>query len=217
MNGETIKLKDSAGNPFDAYVSKPKGGRGPVVVVGLDVHGLRPLYEQMADEWAERGYLVIVPDIYWDVERGADHTYLDNFKMTTGIEVTKSAMEAGRAMPECNGKVLTTGYCMGGNTALVSVMRLGADASASYYGTLMHDYLSEFKSIKDPILLHMPEHDWTYTEEQRDWIIAEAKKNPAITLHLYPEPHGFATGRRKPNGAGDLSDARTFELFERFK
>ena len=110
-----------------------------------------------------------------------------------------------------------TGYCMGGNTALLSVTRLGADAAASYYGTLMHDYLDEFKDASAPVLLHMPEHDWTYTEAQRDQIIAEAKKNPAITVHIYPEPHGFATGRRKPNGAGDLSDARTFELFERFK
>jgi carboxymethylenebutenolidase len=217
LDGKIIKLSDSEGNPFDAYVSKPKGGRGPAVVVGLDVHGLRPLYQDMADAWAERGYLVIVPDYYWDATRGADHTYLDSFKMSTGIEVTKSAMEAGRIMPECNGKVLTTGYCMGGNTALLSVMRLGADASASYYGTLMHDYLDEFKSIKQPILLHMPEHDWTYTEAQRDKIIAEARKNSAITVHIYPEPHGFATGRRKPNGAGDLSDTRTFELFDKFR
>ena len=217
MNGETIKLNDSNGNPFDAYVSKPKGGRGPAVIIGPDVHGLRPLYHEIADSFTDRGYLSIVTDYYWDATRGADHTYLDSFKMTTGIEVTKCAMEAARAMPECNGKVLTTGYCMGGNTALVSVMRLGADASASYYGTLMHDYLDEFKNITQPILLHMPEHDWTYTEEQRDLIIAEAKKNPAITVHVYPEPHGFATGRRKPGGAGDLSDARTFALFDTFK
>jgi carboxymethylenebutenolidase len=44
MNGETIELRDGVGNAYRTYIAQPKGGRGPGVVIGLDIFGLRPLY-----------------------------------------------------------------------------------------------------------------------------------------------------------------------------
>lgn len=217
MNGQTIELQDTQGNPFKAYVSLPKGGRGPGVVIGLDVHGLRPMFHDIADMYADRGYLAIVPDYFWDAHIGEDKTYLHSFKMTTGEEVTKSAMAHVKKMTECNGKVLVTGYCMGGNTAFLAVARLGADAAVAYYGTLLQDYLDEFKNVRQPLILHVAWEDRTYSAADRDRILAEANKNPAITTYIYDEPHGFATSRKKEGGCHEIANARTFELFDRFK
>ena len=67
MDAKTIDLRDSQGNAFKAYVSQPKGGRGPAVVLGLDIHGPRPVFRDIADLFADHGCLAVVPDYFWDV------------------------------------------------------------------------------------------------------------------------------------------------------
>jgi carboxymethylenebutenolidase len=216
MNGKTIELRDSQGNPFKAYLSQPKGGRGPGVVIGLDIHGFRPLYHEIADLFAEQGYLTIVPDYFWDVKPGEGGSYRTTLSFPTCIEVTTCAMAALRMMPQCNGKIAVTGYCLGGNMAFLSVARFGADAGTSYYGTRIHTFLNEIDAIRKPLILHIVEHDPTYPDEERDKILAAVKRNPLISAHVYAAPHGFATSSYDP-GAATLAHARTFELLDTLK
>ncbi len=216
MNGKTVELKDSHGNGFKAYLSYPKGGRGPGIVMGLDIHGMRPLYEEIVDLFAERGYLTIVPDYYWDVKPDERGAYYKTVNFETCMEVTRCTMAAVSGLPECNGKVGVTGFCMGGSTAFLSVARWGADAAVSYYGTRIHTFLDEVEHIRNPLMLHIVEHDPTYSDEDRDRILAAVKNNPRITAHVYDAPHGFATSRYTPEAAA-LAHARTFELFDTLK
>lgn len=216
MNGKTIELKDSQGNAFKAYLSHPRGGRGPGVVMGLDIHGLRPLYHEIADLFAEQGYLTIVPDYFWDVKRGEDGSFRTTLKMPTCIEVVKTSLGELKKMPECNGKTAVVGYCLGGNLAYMGVARFGADAAASYYGTRIHTLLDEVDAIKKPLLLHIAEHDHTHSDEERDKILATVKKNRQITPHVYKGPHGFASSTFTKEDA-DLANQRTFALFDTLK
>ena len=213
MNGSTIKLTDASGNAFNTYVSQPAGGRGPGVVLGLDIHGPRPLYRDMADMFAARGCLTAVPDYFWDVERGADGSFRTTYKVETCVEVMRSTLAAVRSMPGCNGKVAVSGYCMGGNFALMAVSRMGADAGISYYGTRLHTLLEDVPGIARPLLLHMAEHDVVYPDEQRDRILAAVRPNPNIAAHLYAAPHGFASSSWQEDAA-QLANARTFALLE---
>ena len=216
MNGKTIELKDSQGNAYRTYLSMPKGGRGPGIVLGLDIHGLRPLYQEIADLFAEQGNLVAVPDYFWDVQRGEGGSYRTTLKFPTLLEVTKSTMAALRNMPECNGKIATTGFCAGGNTAFLGVARFGADAGVSYYGTRLHTFLDEVDAIKQPLILHIAEHDHTYPDEQRERILAAVKTNANIAAHVYKAPHGFASSTYTPDAA-KLAHERTFALFNTLK
>ena len=216
MNGKIVEFKDSNGNAYPTYLSHPKGGRGPGVVVGLDIHGLRPLYHGIADHFADQGYLVAVPDYFFDVERGEGDSFRTTMKFPTMLEVTKSTMAALKAMPDCNGKIGVTGFCAGGNTAFLSVARFGADAATSYYGTRLHTLLDEVGNIKQPLILHIAEHDQTYPDEERDKILEAVKKNPAITAHVYKAPHGFASSSIDVD-AQALAHKRTFELFGTLK
>jgi carboxymethylenebutenolidase len=214
--GKTIELKDSHGNPFRAYLSQPKGGRGPGVVMGLDIHGLRPLYHDIADLFAEQGYLTVVPDYFWDVKPGEGGSYRTTLKFPTCIEVVKTSMAALKGMPECNGRLAVTGFCLGGNLAYLGVSRFGADAATSYYGTRIHTFLDEVDAIKKPLILHIAEHDTTYPDEERDKILAAVKKNPQITAHVYKAPHGFASSSYTPDVA-KLAHERSFALFNSLK
>ncbi len=216
MLGRSIELKDSRGNAFRAYLSQPKGGRGPGMVIGIDIWGFRKLYFDIADLFAERGYVTIVPDYFWDVSPGTDGSYKETVNFSTCIEATRASIFAVRGLPECNGKVGVTGFCIGGSTAFLSVARFGADAAASYYGTRIHMYLDEVNRIEKPVLLHIVEHDPTYSDEDRDRILSAVKGHPMITTHLYSAPHGFASSSYTPDAAA-LAHERTFALFETLK
>ena len=216
MNGETIVLKDGADNVYRTYIAQPKGGRGPGVVIGLDIFGLRPLYHDIADLFAAQGYLAAVPDYFWDVEMGDSGSYRGKYKFPTMIEVTRATMEHLKPMAACNGKIAVTGFCVGGNTTFVAAARFGADAAASYYGTRLHTLLDEVGAIQCPTLLHIAEHDETYPEEERDRILAAVKSNALIMPHIYAAPHGFASSHVVEE-ARALAHARTFALFDSLK
>jgi carboxymethylenebutenolidase len=213
MDGKTIEIMDSGGNAFKAYVSQPAGGRGPGLVIGLDIHGPRPVYRDIADLFASHGCLAVVPDYFWDVERGPDGSFRTTYKMETCVEVVRSTMAAVKAMPTCNGRIAVSGYCLGGNLGFIGVSRLGADAGISYYGTSLHTMLDEVPGIARPLLLHICEHDHTYPDEQRDRILAAAKTNAKIAAHVYAAPHGFASSTMKEDAA-QLANARSFALLE---
>ena len=215
MNGETIKLSDSRGNSYRTYLSRPMGGRGPGVVIGLDIFGLRPLYHEIADLFAEQGYLAAVPDYFWDVEMGEGGSYRGKYKFPTMVEVTHVTTEHVRSMDACNGKVAVTGFCVGGNTAFIAATQ-GADAAASYYGTRLHTLLDEVDKIMCPTLLHIAEHDETYPDAERDKILTAVKSNPKITPHIYAAPHGFASSHVDEE-ARALAHKRTFALFDTLK
>src|SRR5947208_1968165 len=49
----------------DAYLTRPDGeGRPPVLFI-MDAFGLRPRIEEMADRIAERGYVVLAPNVFY--------------------------------------------------------------------------------------------------------------------------------------------------------
>ncbi|MCC6472963.1 MAG: dienelactone hydrolase family protein [Burkholderiales bacterium] len=216
MAGRTIELRDAQGNAFNAYVSQPAGGRSPGVVFGVDIFGLRPLYHDIADQFASKGFLAVAPDYFWDVARGEDGSYRATHKFPTCIEVVRSSIAAVRAMPECNGRVAVNGYCVGGNLALIGVSRLGADAGVSYYGTRIHTFLEDLQLIARPLILHIAEHDHTYPDEQRDRILAAAQKNANVAAYVYAAPHGFASSSFQAEAA-QLANQRTFELLDTLK
>ncbi len=216
MNGTMRVLKDAAGNDYPAYVSGPAHGRAPGVVIGMDIGGMRPLFCDIADAFAAQGYLAAVPDYFWDVPRGEDGSYLRTLKFPTLVAVTQSTMASLKAMPECNGKVAVTGFCVGGNLAYLGVTRFGADAAAAYYATRVHTMLDQVDTISRPLLLHMAEHDHTFADEERDRILAAVAGNPLITAYVYDAPHGFASST-VDEAARALANQRTYALFATLK
>ena len=216
VNGEIVELKDANGNRYRTYLAQPDGGRGPGVVIGLDIFGLRPLYYEIADLFAAQGYLAAVPDYFWDVEIGEGSSYRGKYKFPTMVDVTRATLTQLKSMAACNGKVAATGFCVGGNTAFVAIAEGSADAAASYYGTRLHTLLDNVPKIKRPTLLHICEHDETYSDAERDRILAAVKSNSYITSHIYDAPHGFASSHIVED-ARALAHRRTFALFDTLK
>jgi carboxymethylenebutenolidase len=61
-----IQMPDGAA---DAYLSRPDDGRRPGVLFLMDAYGLRPRIEEMAERIAERGYVVLAPNVFYRAGR----------------------------------------------------------------------------------------------------------------------------------------------------
>jgi carboxymethylenebutenolidase len=66
MSGERVEIRTEDG-VADGYVARPADddGRRPGVLFLIDAFGLRPQIERMADRIAERGYVVLAPNLFY--------------------------------------------------------------------------------------------------------------------------------------------------------
>lgn len=130
MTSATIEIPTPDGSA-DAYVARPDGAvRPPAVLFLIDAFGLRKQIEDMADRIADRGYLVLAPNLFY---RSGRAPLLDMPDLT---DPDKRAEFFGRLKPlidaltpervvgdgkayldfleqEAPGPVAISGYCMG--------------------------------------------------------------------------------------------------------
>ena len=67
MTTEKIEIKTADGI-CDAIIAHPTNGTHPAVILYMDAFGLRPYLEQMAKHIAERGYFVLVPNLFYRIK-----------------------------------------------------------------------------------------------------------------------------------------------------
>ncbi|MFM9598110.1 dienelactone hydrolase family protein, partial [Streptomyces scabiei] len=70
MTGSYIDITAADGGSFKAYMAKPAQGSGPGLVLAQEIFGINPYMQAMADRFAEEGYVVLVPDLFWRLEPG---------------------------------------------------------------------------------------------------------------------------------------------------
>jgi carboxymethylenebutenolidase len=119
----------------DAYLVRPDGdGPFPAVLVFQDAFGLRPRLKEMADRIAERGYVVLVPNLLYRGGRAPqfDLSRLDDperrgavigeiMPQVMALDTAKITADAGSYLAFLDaqhdvapGPRVVVGYCMGG-------------------------------------------------------------------------------------------------------
>ena len=69
MHGQTIEIPTADG-VADAYLVGPDdGGSHPGVLFIMDAYGVRPRIEEMADQIASQGYVVLAPNVFYRAGR----------------------------------------------------------------------------------------------------------------------------------------------------
>ena len=111
-----------------------------------------------------------------------------------------------------SGRVAAIGFCMGGRTAFLAASRGGVDASISLYALGIAKHLDELRMITTPLQLHYGLNDEHIPKSEIDAVIAAAKGNRNVEVHLYPgAEHGFFTkGRAGVQRRGGRSCHRTY-------
>lgn len=209
MNGQTIQVTAQDGGTFAAYLAKPAQGSGPGLVLLQEIFGINGYMKSMADRYAEEGYVVLVPDLFWRMKPGVELGYgeadfvealgynemLDEAKAVDDIAATVASL---RALPEQAGKVGTIGYCLGGRLAMLAAARTDVDCAVSYYGVGLDAYTSESASIHCPMIFHFAENDALTPLDAREKIVAALKEKASIETYVYPGcDHAFATPERE--------------------
>ncbi|MDU6727540.1 MAG: dienelactone hydrolase family protein, partial [Bradyrhizobium sp.] len=183
MAGQWVDIAAADGGTFKGYLAVPASGSGPGIVLLQEIFGVNASMRAVADYYAEEGYVVLAPELFWRFEPGielgygeADFAkafgYYQRFDVNLAIKDTADALKVLRARPECQGKVRALGFCLGGKLAYLTAARTDVDCAVSYYGVGIEADIAEAKTIKGPIVFHFAELDKFAPAEAREAIKA---------------------------------------------
>jgi carboxymethylenebutenolidase len=229
MAGRYITVKAKDGGSFKAYLATPEKGSGPGIVLLQEIFGINAYIRGVADQYAEEGYVVLAPDLFWRIEPGIELSfteddrkkalaYREKFDVDTSVEDIGATIAALRALPECKGKIGAIGFCLGGLLAYLSAARLGVDCAVSYYGTSIDTVLGEAAKIKCPMVLHIAEKDRWTPPEVVNAIKGAFEGRPEVETYVYPAvDHAFARkgGSNFDKAASMMAHSRSVALFRK--
>jgi carboxymethylenebutenolidase len=202
------------------------GGPAPAVILYPDAGGVRETFAVMADQLADLGYAVLLPDVYY-------RTPFAPFDLATVFTDPEERARLGRLVqtltpemivgdagafldflaerPEVAGPAVgTTGYCMGGRTSL-TVAGHHPDriaAAASFHGGNLaaaddpHSPHLLADRMRAEVYVAAAENDRSFPAEQADRL-EQALTGAGVrhTVETYQAAHGFAVPDNAPYDA----------------
>lgn len=229
MKGTYITINAADGGSFKAYLATPEKGSGPGIVLCQEIFGVNPYMRNVADYYAEEGYVVLAPDLFWRQEPGVELGESDAdrqkaFALYGKFDVDKAVLditatvEALRAQPHCKGKIGALGFCLGGLLAYLAAAKSGVDCAVSYYGVGIEKHLGLASSIKVPMAFHFASEDKFAPPAAVEEIKKAFAGRDDIEIYNYPgvdhafsRPHGHSYN--KP--AALMAHSRSVGLFRR--
>ncbi|MDY0885012.1 dienelactone hydrolase family protein [Dongia soli] len=227
MAGKFIQIAAHDGGTFRGYLALPRDGKGPAIVLCQEIFGINAYVREVADYYAEEGYVVLAPDLFWRMEKDVDLGYtpedwqkafgfFQKFDVDLGVKDIASAVKALRAMPEVSGKVGALGFCLGGKLAYLAAARAGVDCAVGYYGVGIEGALDE--KINVPLVLHIAGEDQFVPKAAQEQIRQHFKNQPQVEIYTYPgTDHAFARtgGDHYDKPAAMMAHSRSIALFRK--
>lgn len=230
MTHTQLAIVTSSGTmPTSLLVPAGPGPFGAVVLLA-DAGGTRPFFVELGERLAQLGYLVAIPDLFFrtgsplDILPAGVPRSIKSFEGIFADPAQKQlffakyygpTLEYGHleaalapllaaleARPDFNGKVGTTGYCMGGNASLRVAALFGAKiaAAASFHGGgLVTDQPDSVhlrvKQIQAKVYVAGAIDDSSFPDSAKT-ALNEAFSQAQVdaTIETYPARHGFAVG-----------------------
>jgi len=229
MTEMQISARD--GGAFNAFVVMPHVTPAPAIIVIQEIFGVNHVMRDLCQLYAARGYIAICPDLFWRQEPGIQITdktdaewarafeLYKGFDEALGVADLQSTLDAIRRHPDCNGKVGSVGYCLGGKLAYLMATRTNADCNVSFYGVAIDAALDEMSQISKPLLMHIAEKDQFVSSEAQDQIRSAAGQNSNVEAHTYAGmDHAFARvgGAHFDKANADLANNRTDDFFSAY-
>jgi carboxymethylenebutenolidase len=225
---------DVAEGTLDAFCAVPDGGRGPGLLMFQEIFGVNDNMRELAERTAQAGYVTIVPDMFWRIERRferkGEEAMPDAFAMVQRFDWTScpSDIEAAHrhllGMTECTGKVGAIGFCFGGALAFLAATRSrvegrGPDAAVCYYGSAINDMLGYADRLECPALFHYGNEDPYIPPEKITEVEKAVGTRAGVEFYRYDGAgHAFSNWDSPSmynQAAADLAWARTAAFLDR--
>ncbi|MGH7062372.1 MAG: dienelactone hydrolase family protein, partial [Stellaceae bacterium] len=229
MAGQRIEIAAADGRDFSGWLALPEAGNGPGLVLLHTASGLDRHMRDLAELYAEEGYVTLCPDLYWRIEPGLDLAQdeagrqkmlalYEKFDRAAALPDIAQTVSALRARPECTGKIGVVGFCLGGGLAWHAAALSGVDCAVAYYGVGIDTALDLARRIAGPMVLHFAQSD-DYVPAASVVRVEEALAGrPDIQIYTYPGArHGF----NRPDGgdwdkpSANLAHSRSIALLRR--
>ena len=197
-----VPMRDGKMGAYVAYPDKKPVG---AIIAIMEIWGVNDTMRAHAHEFAEAGFVCLVPDLFWrqepgvelsdrhpgDVEKAFDLYY--SFDYDLGVEDMEDVRACLKTLPEVNGKVGAVGYCLGGKLCYLMCCRTEIDCAVAYYGTYIEHNIREVGNLHRPFVLHMAMKDRWVQKEVNELLERKLSPNPLVTIHKYPgADHAFA-------------------------
>ena len=188
-----------------AHVAFPAHTPAGAIIAIMEIWGVNDTMRRHAQEFAEAGFVCLVPDLFWrqepgvelsdrnpeDVKKAFDLYY--DFDYDLGVQDMVDTGKFLQKLPACNGKVGAVGYCLGGKLCYLMCCRTDIDCAVAYYGTYIEHNIREAPNLHRPFMLHMAMKDRWVQAEVNDLLERRLAPNPLVTIHKYPgADHAFA-------------------------
>jgi carboxymethylenebutenolidase len=228
MKGSYVTVTAKDEGTFKAYLAKPAKGSGPGIVLLQEIFGINQYMRDVADQYAEEGYVVLAPDLFWRLEPGVELSetqfekafgLYQKFDVVKAVDDIVSSVAALGAEPACVGRIGALGFCLGGALAYLSAAHAGVDCAVGYYGVGIETSLDLVPKIKCPLMLHFAADDKFVPEAAREQVKAAFAGNPNAEIYVYPGvDHAFARpgGHAYDKPASQIAHSRSIALFRKF-
>jgi carboxymethylenebutenolidase len=190
---QTIETPDGA---MGAHVAVPESGSGPGIVLIHEIFGVNDYVRDAAQRLAEAGYVALAPDLFWRTRPGLDLPN-DDEGMKIGREAAQeldgaaaardaiAALDALRALPECDGRAGVMGFCFGGSMAWQVAADGDPDVAVIYYGSAIPNALDAADRVTCPTIMHWGGADPFIPREAIDAVVAMAAGRDNIECHVH--------------------------------
>ncbi|MFJ7998178.1 dienelactone hydrolase family protein [Streptomyces sp. NPDC096310] len=182
----------SAGTTAYGYLAVPPAGHGPGIIVIQEWWGLTAHIKDIADRFAQAGYVALAPDLYGGQvahDSGEALRMMSELPTARGVELLSGAVDYLLDRPETEGATVGgVGFCMGGGFVLsLAAADPRVSAAVPFYG-VNKDGVPDFSGLKADILGHYGERDESVPPQSLDELKAtiEAQSGIIPVFHLYP-------------------------------
>lgn len=197
-----IRLRDGV---MGGWLAQPDGPPKGAVIAIMEIWGVNDTMREHAREFAEAGYVCLVPDLFWrqeagvelsdrsaeDVARAFDLYY--GFDYDLGVRDMEDCETWLKAFGDLDLEVGAVGYCLGGKLCYLMCCRTEIACAVAYYGTYIEHEIREVGNLHRPFLLHMAMKDRWVQREVNDLLVRKLSPNSLVTIRQYPEAdHAFA-------------------------
>ena len=219
MKTETLDLNATRG-ATTAHVASPDNNTTSAVILIQEYWGINDHIRDLADRYANEGYLCVAPDLYRGTlakDAAEAGKLMRGLAIEDGMEIIRQAIAETKRNYNAQ-RIGITGYCMGGTFALRAACEIDELAAAApFYGDIPEEKV--LKNLKVPTLFIAGKRDaWINPEKVSELIAATRKYDLPVEVVSYDADHAFFNDTRpQVYDAEAAADAwrRVLELFRK--
>ncbi len=222
---ETVSVEVADGTAMNVFIARPAAAEAPGLLVFQEAFGVNAHIRDVAGRFAREGFVAMAPELFhrsappgFEGPYGDFDAVMPHVKALTveGLEADiRATYELLRNDRSCDGRVSSTGYCMGGRTSFLANSILPLTAAVSYYGGgIAPALLDRAPAQHGPLLLFWGGLDKHIGPDVRSSVrqALEAASRPFIETLFSFADHGFFCDMRPAYNRDAARDAWALTL-----